>query len=230
MRCKENINTTVLTSKSMYKQYFTYTRQEMLKFVPSNAKRILDVGCGGGIFGSIVKSNLNSEVWGVEICQEAATNAMSKLDCVIAGDFESDNIRLPLNYFDCIVFNDVLEHFKDPWTILSKSSRYLKEDGFIIASIPNLRYFYTLKELVINKEWKYVDAGILDKTHLRFFTEKTIKDMFQACGYRIINIEGINAIEFPWKFRLFNLLMMNKFEDMKYNQFACVAQKIEGHG
>ena len=206
--------------------YYTYSRDDMIKLVPQNVSKILDIGCGGGAFGSNLKSKKDVKVWGVEISRAAAAQAMKNLDRVITGDFESDNIALPPNYFDCVVFNDVLEHFKDPWNALMKARDCLIDDGFIVASIPNIRFFHIVKDLLINNEWKYVNAGILDKTHLRFFTLKSIRQMFYECNYDVVKIKGINAIEFPWKFRIFNWIIMKRFEDMKFIQFVCVAQKL----
>jgi len=208
------------------KGYYSNQRREMVCFIPIDTNKILDIGCGSGEFGEYLKSKRKVEAWGIEICKEVAEEAMAKLDRVLIGDIENDNIQLPPNYFDCIIFNDVLEHLKYPWIVLRKMRDYLKPDGYIVASIPNVRYFNNVKNLLKDKEWTYRDEGILDKTHIRFFTEKGIKDMFNICEYRVVRIEGIRGIEFPWKFRLFNRIMLRAFEDMRYLQFAIVAQKI----
>lgn len=206
--------------------YYKCAREEMLEYVPKGIRKILDVGCGEGGFGRILKQARGAEVWGVEICVDAAENASAYLDRVIVQNIEDSDIEMPDEYFDCIIFNDVLEHFKYPWAVLKKMSRYLKENGYIVASIPNIRYLDNIKQLVRDKEWNYVDGGILDKTHLRFFTENSIKNMFAACGYEVVRLEGINAMEFYWKFKVFNWAMNRRFEDMKYQQFACVARRV----
>lgn len=207
--------------------YYNCRRGEMLRFVPQNVTRVLEIGCGTGEFGKILKSQRNVEVWGIELSKEIAEVTKGKLDNVIVGDIESDNIPLPSEYFDCIVFNDVLEHLKYPWIVLRKLRDNLKHYGWIISSIPNVRYYENIKELLIRKEWQYVDAGILDKTHLRFFTINSIKDMFKECGYHVIKIEGINGGKFPWKFGFLNLILLNALDDMRFLQFACVAQKVD---
>lgn len=207
--------------------YYSANRSNMLKYIPSNVSKILDVGCGEGEFGGTIKASKNVEVWGLELCAEAAEIAKIKLDKVIVNDIENVHDSFPENYFDCIIFNDVLEHLKYPWLILEKIKISLKDNGRIVASIPNIRYFNTLKDIVINKEWKYEDEGILDKTHLRFFTKSSIMDMFNRCGYEVMVIEGINPIKFPWKFNLLNIITNYQFEDTRYMQFACVAQKMK---
>ena len=205
--------------------YYEWPRTEMLSFVPKEARKILDIGCGSGMFASQLKAERRAEVWGIELSKEASEKARKKVDKIIIGNIETDTIDLPKNYFDCIIFNDVLEHFRDPWAILQYIKSALVTNGYIVASIPNIRYFTTFKILFFNKEWEYVDSGILDKTHLRFFTQGTIEELFQSSGYKILKIEGINSIQFPWKIRLFNWLLNKKFEDMRYLQFGCIAQK-----
>ena len=203
------------------------SREEMLRFIPQNAKKILDVGCGEGRFGHLLKSQRSAEVWGIELDNSAAEKADKILDKVIVGNIEDDNLLLPEKYFDCIVFNDILEHLRCPWIVLIKVLSNIKLDGYVVASIPNIRYYENMKRLLLHKEWEYTDMGIMDKTHLRFFTEKSIRNMFERCGYHIVTLEGINGSTFSWKFGLFNKLVFNSLDDMRYIQFACVAQKKE---
>lgn len=202
------------------------SRREMLRFIPKNISRILEVGCGEGGFSRLLKSELKAEIWGVEISEAAAKKAREGLDKVIIADIESGNIALPQNYFDCIVFNDVLEHLRYPWNVLKAVKESLRQNGCIVASIPNIRNYYTLYDLLRYKKWQYEDKGILDKTHLRFFTIESIREMFNACGYRIDKMEGINRCKVSWKFELLNFLFVKKLEDMRYIQFACVAQSL----
>lgn len=203
--------------------YYTCNRFEMLHYVPEQASRILDIGCGAGEFGNALKSQRKVEVWGVELSQQAAAEAQTKLDRVIVGSID-DTLPLPDGYFDCIVFNDVLEHLVDPWAVLTKIKEFMQPDGYVIASIPNVRYYENIKQLLKHKQWKYEDEGILDKTHLRFFTVESITELYTTCGYSVIKIEGIRDNKLPWKFNILNKLLGNTFEDMRYLQFACLAR------
>ena len=126
------------------------------------------------------------------------------------------------NYYDLIIFNDVLEHLYDPWAILKKSAEKLAKGGKVVASIPNIRHLYTMFDIVIKKDFKYTDAGILDKTHLRFFTKKSIIRMFDECGYKIIKIQGINGMK-SFKFKILNILSFGFLKETSYLQFAVVA-------
>lgn len=202
-------------------------RKEMLRFIPKDVHKILEIGCGEGLFGNLCKQNFKAEVWGVEINKFAAEKAKDNLDNVFVGNIELNNIEIPVNYFDCIVFNDVLEHLQDPWLVLLKVKKYLKVGGYIVASIPNVRYILNLKNLLFNKEWEYVDwGGIMDKTHLRYFTVVSIEKIFTKCEYNIVKLEGINAIKFSWKLNLLNKILQNKLDDTRYLQFACIAKYV----
>lgn len=204
-------------------EYFVQTRPEMMKFIPKDSNTILDVGCGRGLFGNQLKHKFNAKVWGIEIDEKEGEQAKEKIDKVFIGDVVKLINEIPDKYFDCIVFNDVLEHLVDPYNLLLKIKTKLKVNGVIICSIPNVRYFFNLKNLMIKKQWKYEDAGILDKTHLRFFTEKSIKDMFKNLNYELIKLEGINPIK-SWKFSLLNILSFGFLSDTKFMQFACAAK------
>jgi 2-polyprenyl-3-methyl-5-hydroxy-6-metoxy-1,4-benzoquinol methylase len=211
-----------------FDSYSQKERHEMLNYIPQNANNILDVGCAVGRFGQLLKEDRCVQVWGVELNEHAASIAAQKLDKVICGSFDK-NLNLPYGKFDCIVFNDVLEHLVDPYNALIYSKELLRNGGTIIASIPNIRYFDNTWKFLVEKDWKYTEHGILDRTHLRFFTRKSILSTFDALGYSVNSIEGINPLEKEhphqlMKFRLLNLLFCNYIEDMRYLQFAVVAQ------
>ena len=123
--------------------------------------------------------------------------------------------------FDCIVFNDVIEHVVDPWTMLRKAERHLAPDGLIVASIPNIRYYIVVRDLLLRGRWEYADWGVLDRTHLRFFTRESISRLFPDCGYTIEQLTPIN----PIKLRRAALLTTRWFRDLRYQQFAVVARR-----
>ncbi len=201
--------------------YYSQNRQEMLEFIPQNSNRILDIGCGQANFSVILKKKSNAEVWGVEPNEKAALIAGTKLDKVIISSIEMSIAKLPNNYFDCLIFNDILEHLVDPYLILENLKNKLTADGVMVASIPNVRYFFNLKELMIDKNWRYRDAGILDKTQLRFFTKKSIIETLEVLDFKIIKIKGINPIK-SWQFNLLNIMLLNYLNDTKYMQYACI--------
>jgi SAM-dependent methyltransferase len=211
--------------------YFEFARPEMLPFVPPNCKRVLDVGCGKGYFGEALKQSREIEVWGIEPVAAAAAEAATKLDHVVEGMFTPE-ADLPVESFDGIFFNDVLEHLFDPAAALQLARKLLKPDGAVIASIPNIRHFPTMWELIVRKDWRYSDSGILDRTHLTFFTQKSILALFANCDFKVERIEGINppsrGAARKWHlFKFINGLTFNAIEDMKYLQFAVVARPLK---
>ena len=202
--------------------YYSQTRPEIAAFIPDSIKTILDIGCGQGAFLELVKKQTRAETWGIEVVPEIAENAKDKVDQILIGKIEEVIDSIPNAYFDCITFNDVLEHLLEPTEVLKLIKPKLTNEGIIIASIPNVRFFANLYELIIKKDWEYKDAGILDSTHLRFFTQKSMRRMFENAGYKLIRHEGINEIK-SCKFRLFNIFTFRFFDDAKYCQFVCVA-------
>jgi 2-polyprenyl-3-methyl-5-hydroxy-6-metoxy-1,4-benzoquinol methylase len=205
------------------RDYFRDPRYEMIGFIPENAKKILDVGCGEGFFAYQLKKQMGAKIWGIEIDRAVAALAQKKLDRVLIGDISKVIDEVPNTYFDCVVFNDILEHLIDPFTILLRTKKKLNKSGVVVSSIPNIRYYDQVKKLLLKKEWKYEDSGILDRTHVRFFTKKSIIDLFESAGYDILNISGINPTKSK-NYRLLNLLLLGRISDMKYFQFACIAK------
>jgi 2-polyprenyl-3-methyl-5-hydroxy-6-metoxy-1,4-benzoquinol methylase len=214
-----------LTKKDQ--EYYSFSRSEMIGFIPKTARKILDVGCGAGIFATQLKKLLQAEIWGIELDEKSCMMANERLDRALLGDIVELLPSLPNNYFDCIVFNDILEHLIDPYHILMEIPSKLQRDGTIVCSIPNVRFYPVLRDLVLYKQWKYADSGVLDRTHLRFFTITSIKEMFHVLGYEVVRIEGINSIKSKI-LELINILTCGAFKDAKYLQFACVVRKKAG--
>jgi O-antigen biosynthesis protein len=170
-------------------QYYGFSRPEVQAMVNSKARTILDIGCAAGLMGTELKNRLGAEVWGVEIIENVAREAQKKLDRVIEKHIEYAMPDLPDQYFDTIVFADVLEHLTDPGGVLLKSKTKLSADGEIIASVPNVRHWSVLKELLEGR-WDYQEAGILDRTHLRFFTKTSLVKLFHQAGFEIRELKA----------------------------------------
>lgn len=202
-------------------KYFQGKRLEMVDYVPQQAKVILDVGCGAGNFGKSLKQLRSAEVWGVEIDERAAQEASNKLDKVVNAPFDG-NLSLPNHTFDCVSFIDVLEHFIDPEDALEYTKKLLAPQGVVVACIPNIRYFDFLWDLLVNKKWEYTDKGILDRTHLRFFTYSSILSMFNRLNYKVELIQGIHPTGVR-KFYWLNRLTLGHLEDAMYLHFVIVA-------
>jgi 2-polyprenyl-3-methyl-5-hydroxy-6-metoxy-1,4-benzoquinol methylase len=155
---------------------------------------VLDVGCHHGGFGKALRSaGTAPTVWAVEADPEAAKIAEANYDRVIVGPYPDALADVDM-LFDCIIFNDVLEHMVDPWATLRATATYLAPEGTVVASIPNVRHIKVVANLLLRGDWTYTDMGILDRTHLRFFTAKTIRALFADSGFKVERLEGINPV------------------------------------
>lgn len=209
--------------KTKEDNYYDSERGEILEFVPAQAKKILDIGCGTGNFGYKLKKMNECEVWGIEPNDVVARIAAQKLDKVINNVFSPDLEELKGNEFDTIIFNDVLEHLVNPYEVLGQCKKFLRQGGYIVASIPNILFFPVFfNDIILKQDWVYTNFGTLDKTHLRFFTRKSIIRMFEEQGYKIVKLKGINP-ETPRRYRILNTLLFNRLKDWKYLQFGVQA-------
>ena len=179
--------------KQLGNPYHQTVRAEMFDFLPQEYSKVLEIGCNVGNFRQLL--NKSCEYWGVEPLEEAAEIAKTKLDKVLTGSYEKVESEIPDNYFDLVIANDVIEHLENPWNFLQSIRKKMRnENSSIVLSIPNIRYLGNLKELLIKKDWEYKESGILDITHLRFFTKKSMIRLLKECGFEIEKIEGINSI------------------------------------
>lgn len=204
--------------------YYKNSRPEIIAFLPKNISKILDIGCGQGHFLKLVKEKTGAETWGLEVVDSEANIAKNYSDRILIGKVEDTLDLIPNTFFDCITLNDVLEHLIEPKDVLRKLNNKLTKNGIIVASIPNVRFIENLYELLIKKDWEYKKDGILDSTHLRFFTKKSMKRLFEDAGYEIILQEGINKTQ-SWKLRLMNFFTFGFFQDTEFCQYVCVASK-----
>lgn len=216
------MNNYIENYKEKDEAYFSHSRSELLPFIDFEIVNVLDIGCGNGSFGRMLKLRFGCTVFGIEPDPASALQASKIIDTVINACFDEYIEGLESHQFDCIFFNDVLEHLVSPEDSLLLCKRYLKPGGKIIASIPNIRWYPVILSLLKYKDFKYQNAGVMDKTHLRFFTEKSMVRLFESTGYTIKKIEGINEDSFKI-LNFLNFCSFNLFKDMKFPQFAIVA-------
>jgi spore maturation protein CgeB/SAM-dependent methyltransferase len=168
--------------------YFEFARPEVLALVPESAKRILDIGCGTGRLGEALKARQRAEVVGIELYEPAALAARQRLDQVLVGNVEQMELPFTPGAFDAVVCADVLEHLRQPESLLRQASRWLGPDGRLVASIPNVRHHSVVGSL-LDGNWTYEPAGLLDRTHLRFFTRRDIEQLFQDAGFTLRRLD-----------------------------------------
>jgi 2-polyprenyl-3-methyl-5-hydroxy-6-metoxy-1,4-benzoquinol methylase len=152
---------------------------------------VLEIGCAEGAFGAHLRGA--PEIWGIEPAAEAAGIAARRLATVLVGTYERVRDRLPDRFFDLVICNDVIEHMPDHDAFLESIKPKLKAGAHLVGSIPNVRHVRTLYELLVERDWRYADAGVLDRTHLRFFTQKSLRRTFREHGYAVEALAGINS-------------------------------------
>ena len=165
--------------------YFSGFRSDVADLVPEQCSRVLDVGCGYGGLGRSLQARGVAKVFGVELNPEAASHLEGVYSEHWIGDVEQVSLPADMEPFDCIVFADVLEHLRDPWGTMERYLQRLKPSGYVVASIPNVRNIFLLYNLIVRGQWQYEDSGLLDCTHLRFFTRKEIMELFATAGLEV---------------------------------------------
>ena len=159
---------------------------------------------------------------GIEPDEASASAATGRMDKVLNTTVENALGSLVGQSFDTIVFNDVLEHLINPYKILSSYKSLLASNGQVIASIPNILHYHEFLNILFQKDWQYQEAGILDKTHLRFFTKKSILRMFEETGYQVDQIIGLSPTPSK-KMALISVFSLGYFSEMRFPQFAVIA-------
>ena len=205
--------------------YFGQDRREMIDFVPIASKRVLEIGCGRGEFMGQLRQKLQLHAIAIEPQHQSAEVARQHFNEVIEADVTAGLAQLADERFDCVILNDVLEHLADPWQTVASIYPLLSGGGTVVASIPNIRYFPVLRALALKGRWDYQDYGVLDRTHLRFFTQATIRELFEGAGFRVERSEGINPLTPGWKLRILFFAAGKRLADTRYQQIACVASR-----
>jgi 2-polyprenyl-3-methyl-5-hydroxy-6-metoxy-1,4-benzoquinol methylase len=194
--------------------YSSYISWNMIQLIPAGNHKILEVGCGAGhTLKKLKELGKANEIVGIEINEQVTQNLSDTLDRFYIGDVETIDLPYTENYFDYILFGDVLEHLINPRRVLHSYKSLLRDDGHIIASIPNIKHHSVLLRLIFFDEFHYTDAGILDSSHLRFFTKKEIVKMFHDEKFEVVDLIPVEGIKPGKKYRdeLFTFLNSRVF-------------------
>ncbi|MBI2251647.1 MAG: class I SAM-dependent methyltransferase [Armatimonadetes bacterium] len=211
----------------MIENYYLSPRDDILELFPPLVDLVLDIGCGGGILGKTLKERGVKEIIGIEFNEQAVEHAKNFLDKVYQADLEEFEPPFKERYFDCIICSDILEHLKDPWNFLKKYSKFLKLNGYLLTSIPNIRYYFTIYSL-LKGNWDYTSRGIFDYGHLRFFTLKSIKKLLKEANFKIVRLKRNYRLREPYCLHqnLAKLLSLYVFKDFFTFQYVILAKKL----
>ncbi len=218
------------TEKSEF--YFSHLRSDILdemskKFSDTQFKgmRFLEIGCGGATTGKVIKDKYQlNEYIGIEYVNSAAQEANKNIDYCYSGKAEDIlDTQLKGEKFDAVLFMDVLEHLYDPWSIVSQAIDKLNDGGFVIASIPNVAYYEVIYRIIFDKFEYNPNGGIMDSTHIRWFSKHTIKQLFKNINILSITNKHVN---FNRKWINFLLKLTSPITKRYFTiQYIVIAQK-----
>ncbi len=167
--------------------YYSGARQDIIGFIEDSRNasiNILEVGCGCGATLARIKYLFpNARVYGIEIQPEVARVGTYLADIVV-GNIETMQLPYDVQMFDYIIFGDVLEHLREPENVVKRMKQYLKPSGKVIASVPNIMNISVLVALLKGR-FRYYNNGLLDRTHIHFFTRGELEKMFEECGLEV---------------------------------------------
>lgn len=166
--------------------YFSLVRTDIAPLLPQRAHKVLELGCGGGATLAWLRQTGRAEhTTGIELMPAAAAAARGRVDRLMEGDLEGLLPGLEDASFDLVLCLDVLEHLVDPWSALRRAHRLLRPGGRVIVSLPNVRHYSVVLPLLLAGRWRYRDAGIMDRTHLRFFARGGARELVRDAGFEI---------------------------------------------
>lgn len=184
------------SDRSMYAEktdaYFDRPRIEIAPLLPDRMDRVLEIGCGAGTTLKWLRTQRSVQyAVGVDLSPEAAERAKSIFDVVWTGDIET--MELPTGPFDLVLALDVLEHLVDPWLMMKRLQATLGPGAAIIVSLPNISHYSVCVPLLLRGQSNYADDGLLDRTHLRFFTRQTAVNLVTGSGLVLDKIELVRG-------------------------------------
>ena len=179
-----------LSPMSQYEQkdstYFEWDRRDITPYLPPTADRICEIGCGAGTtLANLKRYYKASLVAGFDIHEMSIATAKKRLDKAEVLDLETTPLPDYIQEIDLFLCLDVLEHLKDPWSVVEALHGRLRLGGSIIASIPNIRYYTISLGLLFAGKWELANSGVLDRTHLRFFVRETATGLMTSSGLRL---------------------------------------------
>ncbi len=205
-------------------RYFRDAKPAFLRLIDPHGLRVLDLGCGGGHNGELLKQAGARAVVGVELDAGAAAEARTRLDAVVECDLaDLAPAQLGDEPFDAVLASDVLEHLVEPEAVLENALTRLRPGGAVVVSLPNVSNVYVFAALLA-KRWPRRDSGIFDRTHLRFFAKRDMVALLEGAGLRVLRVEPYfthyRAIR--WTALALSLYV---FRDYWARQFLLLAEK-----
>jgi len=167
-------------------EYYTAERPELVAFMRPHGPfgTALDIGCASGMLGAgLLRNGIVGACDGIELNADAARLAGTRLRQVWTGSIESVAAEVPWEHYDLVILADVLEHLADPWAALRLLQARTAKGCRLMLSVPNVRHYKVSLPLLFRGEFRYADDGIMDRTHLHFFTRGSLEETVRDCGW-----------------------------------------------
>ncbi len=207
------------------KSYSSFIRTDVFHLLPQNCERVLELGpAQGKTLGALKQIRKCSFTAGVEFAEESAIAARKSFDEVLCGNVEQLSFPDHWNDFNLVLCLDVLEHLVDPWRMVERLSARMADDGVLIVSLPNVSYWKVSLALALFGKWTLTDAGVLDRTHLRFFVRDTAMELVDQPGLTLSHIEAGNLRPRSKRY-VANKLTLGLFERFFASQYYIVARR-----
>lgn len=205
--------------------YFSLVRRDIAGLLPAKVGNVLEVGCGSGATLRWLKeAGLARSTTGIELSAVAAAQAAQHCDRLFRGDADEALGKLRDERFDTVLCLDVLEHLMDPWATLTSVQALVKPGGTLIVSLPNVRHHSVVLPLLFRGRWEYQCAGIMDRTHLRFFTRDAATRMLEDSGFDVVGVR----LGYRWvgRDRLIDTLTAGALRGLMAHQWLFAAQPV----
>ena len=202
---------------SKQRGYFTGARRTFLDLLPANAHaRLLELGCGNGnTAAAALAEGKCGWTCGIELCEAPAAQARAKLNQVIVGDIENLSLDLSPTSFDVLLMSEVLEHLRDPASVLRRLRTFMKPGAIVLAGSPNVCH-YSIILMLLRGRWDYEREGIMDETHLRWFSPATYRQLFERAGFFVDHVRPASPLH--TKARFADALLLHRFEYLFHSQ------------
>jgi len=200
-------------------QYFSGARDTLVAQLPdAPGAAILEIGCGSGGTGALaLATGKCGRYSGIEIEPGAASQASALLTEVLIGNIENMELPYPDSSFDVIIISEVLEHLVDPWAVVARLAKLLKPSGIMVATSPNISHWRVIRAL-FGGRFDYCQMGVMDRTHLRWFTPGSFRQMFIDAGLVVDSVGPAGG--FGKAARTINLLTRGAIEHLFCTQIA----------
>jgi 2-polyprenyl-3-methyl-5-hydroxy-6-metoxy-1,4-benzoquinol methylase len=222
MSVSEDPYTSAYRSKS--DQYFDGARADMISYLPDDPyAKLLEIGCGFGGTGALALAQGKcNEYVGIEISESAAAIAREKLSTVVVGNVETIELPWPEESFNGLIISEVLEHLVDPLRTLKRVAPYLRPGAVVMASSPNISQYKVIRSLIFGR-WELTQSGVMDRTHLRWFTPLSYRAMFEEAGFTIDWVKPVTP--FSMRTRVIDRLTLGRFSHLFIRQIMIFARK-----